>query len=296
MARPGLTLHRKFKRLARTLDGSIQAGFGTLLARGVLEAIWEGAYEAGDDYLGDATDVEARACWGGKDGILVDALSDAGGPGAAGFIEEGGSTWWPEGAPGTYRIHNLFDHAPRYVKRRVELEAQRQQDGHTIRALRVAAGKKGAAAKWGNREATGQQADGKMLSVCQNEDGNRAPEDDKRPANGCQTMAPPAPAPAHAPAPAPSQPGEGLAGDEDETGLVLFRSTLAESLGLPQMLDVGRNPKAVLSFFREQLEAVGEDVLLADCCAVARKSTTGTPTSLAWFVGWLRKLPVRSVQ
>ncbi len=186
MGRPGMMLHRKTRRLARDLDG-FQVGFGPVLARGVLELLWDACYENGDPYLGDATDVEARAGWGGREGALVTALLEAGGPGHSGFIEEGGSPGWPEGEPGTYRVHDLFDHAPRYVKRRVHLEAARQADGRTISELRAEAGRKGGKQTASNRAASGQQTDGKLLLGSSN-----------GAANGQQTVATPAPAPAPA--------------------------------------------------------------------------------------------------
>lgn len=126
MGRPGLTSHRKFRRLARALD-AIQPGLGTLLARGALELIWEGAYEAGDPFLGDQTDIEDRAQWNGPNGALRSALQDAGGEGKPGFIEEGGTPFWPEGRTGTYRVHDLFDHAPQYVTNRRERESERKE-------------------------------------------------------------------------------------------------------------------------------------------------------------------------
>jgi hypothetical protein len=127
MGRPGMMLHRKTRRLARELD-EFQAGFGPVLARGVLELLWDGCYENGDAYLGDATDVEARAGWGGRAGVLVTALVEAGGPGHAGFIDEGGTSGWPEGEPGTYRVHDLFDHCPDYVAGRQRREDERKKE------------------------------------------------------------------------------------------------------------------------------------------------------------------------
>ena len=45
MARPGLTQHRKFLRLARTLGNEA-------LALGSLEFMWGACYQNGDEYLG----------------------------------------------------------------------------------------------------------------------------------------------------------------------------------------------------------------------------------------------------
>jgi hypothetical protein len=71
-----------------------------------------------------------------------------------------------------------------------------------------------------------------------------------------------------------------------------FRGRLARALGLPKPVSVGKQPSDVIQFFRQQLDAVGEEALIADCCAAAKKSTTGTPSTLSWFVGWLERLPV----
>src|SRR5215831_4700111 len=107
MARPGLTKHRKFLRLARVV-GSVP------LALGHLELLWEKCYESGDDYLGELIDVEAAAQWAGAPGELCEAFLSAGGEGNWGFIEE------IKDRPGHYRCHDLFDHAPDYVARRRE--------------------------------------------------------------------------------------------------------------------------------------------------------------------------------
>jgi hypothetical protein len=188
MGRPGLQLHRKMRRLARELD-AIAPGHGTLLARGALELLWDGCYECGDAYLGEPADVEARADWGGQTGILCTALVNAGGKGCPGFIEEGGSSWWPDGEPGTFRIHDLFDHAPDYVKRRLDREEERRQRGQTISAIRAEAGRKGAAVTNSKRAATGRQ------TIDHLPDGNRQPDD-----NASAKVSTPAPAPAPAPA------------------------------------------------------------------------------------------------
>jgi len=132
MARPGLTQHRKFLRLARVLGSAP-------LALGVLEFMWEKGYQNGDPYIGDEIDVEAACEWNGEPGILAKALLGAGGDGNNGFIEP---------APGRlgYQIHDLFDHAPRYVGTRLEREIARQEKGVTLSKMRSDAGKKGAEA------------------------------------------------------------------------------------------------------------------------------------------------------
>ncbi len=113
MGRPGLTQHRKFRRLARALGGDV-------LARGSLELLWDSCYEAGDDFLGDSEDVEAAARWTGAPGLLTKALLSAGGEGSVGFIEE------IEGRSGMYRVHDLWHHAPDYVRKRRRREDERR--------------------------------------------------------------------------------------------------------------------------------------------------------------------------
>jgi hypothetical protein len=134
MGRPGLSSHRKFKRLARDLGGSY-------VARGVLELIWDTCYEAGDDYLGDMQDIADAAEWSGDPGVLARALWSAGGEGRAGFIEDA-----PD-SPGMFVCHDLWDHAPEYVQRRYEREMARRLKGTTLRDLKIAAGKASGAAR-----------------------------------------------------------------------------------------------------------------------------------------------------
>ena len=107
MARPTLTTHRKFRRLARLLGGPA-------IARGTLELVWDVCYQSGDAKLGDALDVEEAACWQGERGVCVRALVDCG------FLDAS-----PDGE--TFEVHDLFDHAPQYVRRRYEREQARKR-------------------------------------------------------------------------------------------------------------------------------------------------------------------------
>lgn len=207
MARPGFSLDRKFKRLARSLD-DVQPGFGEILARGSLELLWDSAYEACDDYLGDSEDVEALAHWGGKGGTLTAALLGAGGEDRSGFIEEGGGASWPEGKPGTFRVHDLYDHAPDYVQKRLAREAQREAKGKSITDLRREAGKKGAAVTHGKRTANVEQPSGKRLASGVRLPGNSEQTSAAETASGGRRAADvgqfartPSPAPAPTPAP-----------------------------------------------------------------------------------------------
>lgn len=121
MGRPGLSRHPKFLLLARTLGDEN-------LARGVLEHGWEVAYEAGDDRLGNPDAVEAACRWRGERGVCFAALRDAGGaPGRVGFIEEREGVWC---------VHDLYDHAPDYVRKRAAREEQRRVKGRSLAAER----------------------------------------------------------------------------------------------------------------------------------------------------------------
>jgi hypothetical protein len=123
MGRPGLTRHRKFLRLARELNRHYQ-GLGVLLARGVLESMWDAAYESGDPFVGGADDVEDAVRWPGPAGACCEALLSAGGEGRAGFIETV--------TGGGYIIHDLWDHAPDYVRKRHAREREREERGAAL--------------------------------------------------------------------------------------------------------------------------------------------------------------------
>ena len=111
MARPTLTRHRKFGRLASALGSDV-------LALGHLEFMWLAAYEDGESLLGSTQDVEWICHWRGDAGVLCKALIEAG------FIEERG---------GLHYVHDLWDHAPDYVRKRQYREAQRRTTGAKIR-------------------------------------------------------------------------------------------------------------------------------------------------------------------
>lgn len=113
MARPGLMRHRKFARLARLIGSDV-------LARGHLELLWEVAYENGDDQVGDAGDLEHLARWTGPAGALASALVESG------FFDLEGDM---------YRVHDLWDHAPDYVRKRRHREVERQTKGATLKSV-----------------------------------------------------------------------------------------------------------------------------------------------------------------
>lgn len=123
MARPTLQRNRKWPRLVRALGGQ------DALARGSLELLWDVAYESGDEHLGDSDDVELAARWLGQPGALTKALLEAGGPGEPGFIEPD-----PD-RPGRYVVHDLWDHAPDYVRKRRARESERKEKGAKLRTV-----------------------------------------------------------------------------------------------------------------------------------------------------------------
>jgi len=136
VARPGLVKHPKFLRLVRLLSVSPPHAYG------LLEFLWAVAYECGNPEIGDSLDVELAAGWDGESGKLTTALLKCGGEGHAGFIEP------IEGEPGRFQIHDLYDHAPDYVKRRMEREATRQARGKTLSQVRSEAARK----RWSDKE------------------------------------------------------------------------------------------------------------------------------------------------
>jgi len=119
MGRPTLSAHRKFRRLAAALGSRP-------LARGLLEQLWDTAYEAGDDYIGDSTDLEAAAGWDREPGLLTKALLEAGGAGHGGFVED------VPGKPGHYRVHDFWHHVPDYVRKRRQREEERRQKSDPV--------------------------------------------------------------------------------------------------------------------------------------------------------------------
>jgi hypothetical protein len=172
MARPGLLNHPKFRRLKHLLDEPIPHVLG------YLSCMWEVGYECGQAFLGDELDVELAAQYPGPKGKLFCALLKCR------FIDK---------VDGGYEIHDLFDHAPDYVQRRMRRELERQQKGLDISELR----RQAARSRWFKQ--------GDVI------DHQPDPTDNPADANGCkrQTLASwqdangatPAPAPAPAPAP-----------------------------------------------------------------------------------------------
>jgi hypothetical protein len=95
VARLNLSRHWKFRRVARAVNS-------TAYARGLLEQMWEAAYEAASAYIGSPADIADAAGWDGEPVEFVAILLDAE------FLDER--------APGEYVVHDLWDHVPPYVK------------------------------------------------------------------------------------------------------------------------------------------------------------------------------------
>jgi hypothetical protein len=120
-------------------------------AVGVLELLWHSTYESGNEIIGDALDVATITDWDGDPQELVRMLMDAGGTSGDGFIElvpasERSEAGEAGKAGAIYRVHDLWDHAPRYVRNRAKREIERLQSGRATRnELLAAAGRKRAA-------------------------------------------------------------------------------------------------------------------------------------------------------
>jgi hypothetical protein len=120
--------------------------------RGSLELLWDVAYECGNPVIGDESDIELAADWKGEPGKLFRVLLECGGVGKAGFIEP------IPGEPGRYQVHDLYDHAPEYVRKRLDREEARRKRGITLRETRSNAARIAAAARWG-KDASGMRSD-----------------------------------------------------------------------------------------------------------------------------------------
>ncbi len=127
MARPSLFTHRKFSELACLLESDG-------LAAGHLEILWHAAYESGDADLGSADALERTARWKGEPGKLAAAMVQSG------FIDTCQAN---ENHLLRHIVHDLYDHAPAYVQRRMEREQERRKRGITISEIRRDAGRKG---------------------------------------------------------------------------------------------------------------------------------------------------------
>lgn len=98
MAKPDLRDNRKFLKLKRLL------GEPTPHVIGYLECLWLRGYQTGNPLIGDDLDVEAAAEYPGEPGKFAHAAHQAG------FLDQSDSG---------FLIHDLYDHAPKYVKMRM---------------------------------------------------------------------------------------------------------------------------------------------------------------------------------
>lgn len=72
-----------------------------------------------------------------------------------------------------------------------------------------------------------------------------------------------------------------------------LRERLTAALGLPALIHAG-SPETQ-EFIQAQLDACGLECLVTDCRKIADLSKAGVPSSLNFFPGWLRKMPVPKV-
>lgn len=113
MARQILDRAVKFKRLVSEL------GMPRPYVRGLLETLWDVAHECGCPVIGDASDVEAAAEWPGEQGKFFEAMKLLG---------------WIDPTPGgEWEIHDYWDHAPEYVKKRLVREMERKNRGNGLK-------------------------------------------------------------------------------------------------------------------------------------------------------------------
>ncbi|MHB8796993.1 MAG: hypothetical protein ACYDBY_00890 [Thermoanaerobaculia bacterium] len=155
MARPDLFGHRKFLRLASLLRSRP-------LAVGVLELLWHGAYSSGDARLGEASVVEFTVSWDGEPGKLAAWLVECG------FLDED--------AGGILLVHDLEDHAPAYVKKRLAAEERRRNSGETLRDAR----RRAALTRWEKARQTKVMSEGVSAglhpdSTCMHKDATPSP-------------------------------------------------------------------------------------------------------------------------
>jgi hypothetical protein len=108
MARPELFKHWKLRRFAAIMR--LQTPF----AVGILETLWNTAYETGDPYIGTSYEVKMACMYEGDDVELANALADAG------FLNRIGDE--------EFEVHDLHENAPSYVRDRWRKREKRRAD------------------------------------------------------------------------------------------------------------------------------------------------------------------------
>lgn len=106
MARIGITDNKKFRRLVRLL------GIPEPYVLGLLEFMWNVAYQDTNPVLGSSLDVELAAKWPGETGYFTSACVESG------FLEEDG---------GIFTIHDFWEHVPPYVLKRYKRKLKESQ-------------------------------------------------------------------------------------------------------------------------------------------------------------------------
>ena len=135
MARPTLKNNPKYLLLIRELRAQ---GITASHVRGLLEELWDSCHECGNPLIKSARHVEAAAGWEGEPGVLCAAL--------VGTKEEGG--FLDQNEDGSFQVHDYWDHAPDYVRKRAAREADRQAKGKSLSELRAEAGARGGNKRW----------------------------------------------------------------------------------------------------------------------------------------------------
>lgn len=130
MARPGFGDHPKCINLEARLAERLPAKLRPLapaLARGFMELLWEVAYRGGDPVIGHASTVERIVGWPFAAGELARMMANCGRSNQAGLLDEIESD--------VFAVHDLFDHAPDYVRKRLKRELDRKGQGRLFREL-----------------------------------------------------------------------------------------------------------------------------------------------------------------
>ncbi len=114
MPKPGFLSHRKFLKLVAVIRPHVPAGANPeAVALGHYEFLASTQHVAGSPLIGDSNDLEAVSRWYGAAGEWTNALLRCGtGADGAGLIEE------VEPGSGLYQLHDYWDHAPDFVKKR----------------------------------------------------------------------------------------------------------------------------------------------------------------------------------